>query len=228
MTVRRRATAKEFFEAIARRYDRVYALSGATSRERMARVLRALAGKKRVLVLGIGTGRELPALLDAGHEVVGLDVSPAMVAECNKRSRTVPIVVGDFYEPLPFADASFDAAIALHGTLTHPPAEATESLASLAKELARVLAHEGVLVAEVPAAEALARITAARDGMHVAEAGRDAFVHHDDTAQLDLEGVALAEEAWAAILAPWFTTEIEPLGTAEHLVVAARVVTFAP
>src|SRR5207302_1396932 len=66
--------ARGFFDAIARRYDRDYALSGITSRERMERVIRAIAGKTRVLVLGIGTGRELPALLDAGHDVTGLDV----------------------------------------------------------------------------------------------------------------------------------------------------------
>ncbi len=96
--------AKTFFDAIARRYDRVYALSGSSSRERLARVLAAIEGKRRVLVLGLGTGRELPALLDRGHEVTGLDVSPKMIALCNTRSRTVPTVEADFWQPLPFAE----------------------------------------------------------------------------------------------------------------------------
>jgi aryl-alcohol dehydrogenase-like predicted oxidoreductase len=123
--------ARTFFDAIARRYDRAYALSGPLSRARLARVVRELEGRTRVLVLGIGTGRELPALLDAGHEPVGLDVSPEMIAQCSHRARRVPIVLGDFYEPLPFGDASFDAAIALHGTLAHPPHEgAHRALAS--------------------------------------------------------------------------------------------------
>ena len=76
----RRAAVREFFDAIARRYDRAYALSGRASRERLARVVGLLEGRRRVLVLGIGTGRELPALLDAGHEVTGIDVSERMVA----------------------------------------------------------------------------------------------------------------------------------------------------
>ena len=80
-------SARTFFDAIARRYDRAYGLSGEVSRARLARVVRELHGRERVLVLGIGTGRELPALLDAGHEPTGIDISPGMIEVCNERSR---------------------------------------------------------------------------------------------------------------------------------------------
>lgn len=202
---------KAFFEAIARRYDREYALTGAISRERLARVLREISGRRRVLVLGLGTGRELPALLDAGHEVTGLELSPEMIALCNKRSRTVPIVEADFYAPLPFADASFDAALALHGTLAHPP-DATAH-ARLAKELGRVLTSDGVFVAEVPAAEGLARL-----GARVT--GPSTFVHHDAKTGITIEGVALTSEGWCTALQP-LHVRAEPLGDVEHLLVAS-------
>lgn len=204
-------SARTFFDAIARRYDRDYALSGPVSRERMARIVHELAGRTRVLVLGIGTGRELPSLLDAGHEPTGIDVSPAMIAKCNERSRKVPIVEGDFYEHLPFDDASFDAAIALHGTLAHPPRAGAH--AALAAELSRVLAPGGVFVAEVPAAEGLAKLG-------VTTTGSGSFVHRDDASGATIAGVALTADGWRAAFAPALDARVEPLGEVEHLVVA--------
>lgn len=210
------ARVRAFFDAIARRYDRDYALSGSASRPRMARVLAAIApdgAPRRVLALGVGTGRELPALLDAGHAVHGVDLSPEMVAICNRRSRTVPIAIADFFAPpLPFPDASFDAAVALHGTIAHPPDE--RAFARLASELARVLAPGGVFVAEVPAGEALA-------AMGVARTGPTTFVHRDEATGASIEGVALTAEGWRAALAP-LVARVEPLGAAEHLLVATR------
>jgi SAM-dependent methyltransferase len=203
---------KAFFDAIASRYDREYALSGALSRERLARVLSEIAGRRRVLVLGLGTGRELPALLDAGHEVTGLELSREMIALCNKRSRNVPIVEGDFYSPLSFADDSFDAALALHGTLAHPP-DATAH-ARLAKELARVLVRDGVLVAEVPGAVGLARL-----GARVT--GPNSFVHRDEASGIEIEGVALTADGWSTALVP-LDVRTELLGDVEYLLVASR------
>lgn len=211
--------AKTFFDAIARRYDRVYALSGETSRARMKRVVAALDGKRRVLVLGVGTGRELPALLDAGHEPVGIDVSEEMIALCNRRSRTIPIVLGDFWERLPWDDASFDAAVALHGTLAHPPSEA--SLGALAAELARVLEGGGVVVAEVPSTEGLAHLVPL-EGTRIERRGPTRFVHTDETAGVSIEGIALSAEEWRIPFERDFDVAVEPLGSAELLLIASR------
>jgi len=106
-----------FFDAIARRYDRTYGRSRAESTASLARVLALLAPRSHVLDLGVGTGRELPALLDAGHDPVGLDASREMLALCARRARPIPLVLGDLWERLPWEDASFDAVLALHGTL---------------------------------------------------------------------------------------------------------------
>jgi SAM-dependent methyltransferase len=203
-------TARAFFDAIARRYDREYALSGALSRERLARVLALIEGRRRVLVLGIGTGRELPALLDAGHEVRAIEISSEMIALCNQRSRRVPITEGDFYAPLPFANASFAAVLALHGTLAHPPHARAHS--DLAKEIARVL--DGVLIAEVPSEKFLA----------VAQqvTGKAEFVHRDERTQASLAGIALDAAGWQAAFAP-LAVEATPLGDLEYLLVARTV-----
>jgi SAM-dependent methyltransferase len=204
---------KSFFDAIARRYDRQYALSGATSRERLARMLRVIAGKRRVLDLGIGTGRELPALLDAGHDVTGLELSAEMIAEHDKRSRTVPMVRGDFYDhPLPFPDASFDAVIALHGTLAHPPRD--DAHRTLASEIARVLADGGVFYAEVPAAEGLAKLG-------VRMTGPRSFVHRDDASGIEITGVARTKDEWRDAFAP-LVVDVESMNDVEHAIHGTR------
>jgi SAM-dependent methyltransferase len=169
-----------FFDAIAPRYDRVYARDARSLRERLE-AARLPAG--RVLDLGIGTGRELAYLLDARHAVTGIELSPRMIEMCEKRARKVPIVRGDFYDPLPFPDASFEAAIALFGSLAHPPDPGAH--ARLAKELARVLVPGGVLVAEMP--------SPAWDGR----------VHEDEASGIRIVIRAPTEEEWRKTFDGW-------------------------
>jgi SAM-dependent methyltransferase len=215
--------SERFFEAIAGRYDRVYALSGPESKARLGRVLAELpAAPARVLDLGVGTGRELPALLDAGLEVTGVDVSQAMLDRCARRARPIPLVRADFWEPLPFAGASFDAAIALHGTLAHPPAE--EAIAKLGAELARVVRPGGVLVAEVPCPAWIEHLDALPStGERVLRrTGPRTCVFEDRVAGASIEARVLDESAWIAVLGPVWKARIEPLGALEWLVLARR------
>ena len=141
--------ARAFFDAIAPRYDRVFAREPSEVRAHVERVLAAIGrGPRDVLDLGVGTGLELPRLLDAGHRVIGVDVSPEMIALCNSRSRPIRCVECDFWSALPFEDASFDAVIALFGSLAHAPDAG--ALARLALEVRRVSREGSVFFAEVP------------------------------------------------------------------------------
>jgi SAM-dependent methyltransferase len=212
-----------FFDAIARRYDRAYGLDAAATRQRMARVLAALPkGPARVLDLGVGTGRELPALLDAGLEVTGLDLSPKMLAICARRTRPVATVEGDLWGPLPFADASFDAAIALHGTLAHPT-HAEGAHAALARELARVLRPRSPFVAELPSRKWLESVDVMDTGdTRFARTAADRALHEDRVAGVSIEAVIPSDAEWIAAFAPWFDATCEPLGASETLFVATR------
>jgi SAM-dependent methyltransferase len=208
--------ARRFFDAIAGRYEREYSLPAGESRARIERVRRELPSPPaRLLDLGVGTGRELTALLDAGYQPTGVDVSEAMLERCARRARPVPLVRCDFWERLPFDDGSFDGAIALHGTLAHPPDE--QALARLAQELARVVRPGGAFVAEVPAP---AWIDRASGDARVRRTGPDTATFADPVTGARIEARLLSDAGWAGALGPMWRTRVDPIGDAEWLVAA--------
>ncbi len=216
-------TAARFFDAIAGRYERAYAPATEESRRRMKRVLRELpAPPAAVLDLGVGTGRELGALQDAGYDVTGVDVSHGMLERCARRARAVPLVEADFWQPLALADASFDAAVALHGTLSHPPDDS--ALARLARELARIVKIGGVWVAEAPSPAWLDALTTlpAPPGQRVTRTGPMKCLVEDAVVSATIEARIFSSEEWREALAPkWFAT-VEASSAFEWLVVARR------
>ncbi len=218
--------AAAFFDAVAPHYDRAYALEGPEHRARMAALVAALGPAapgvaSEALVLGVGTGRELPTLLDAGFRTTGLDSSAAMLARCAGRARHGALVRGSFWEPLPFARGAFGAAIALHGTLAHPPDAGAP--ARLAAELARVVTPGGRVVLELPTRAWFARVAGRDDGgpgVLLLDGPRAAFVDRRTGARID--GLVVDPEAWASALAPAFACTLVPISSDEARLVASR------
>jgi len=102
----------------------------APSHDLVAEVLAQLRATDGPAVdVGCGRGQYLRALRSAGFVSTGVDLSPGMACD----------VVGDATR-LPFPDASFGAALALH-MLYHLP-----DPASGVRELARVVRRDGVVV----------------------------------------------------------------------------------
>jgi SAM-dependent methyltransferase len=96
---------------------------------------------RKVLDLGCRSGALTRHFLE-GNEVVGVDVDRAALAKAEERGITP--VVADVAEPLPFADATFDAVVA---------GELLEHVAFpelLVSEIGRVLAPGGKIVGSVP------------------------------------------------------------------------------
>jgi SAM-dependent methyltransferase len=93
----------------------------------------------RALDVGCGTGRHTAWLAAAGHDVVGIDPSPEMLARARRRLPDVEFREGDV-SALPAADG--EAALVVCAlALSHVP-----SLDAPLAELARVLAPSGLLV----------------------------------------------------------------------------------
>lgn len=91
----------------------------------------------RVLDAGCGTGMYVPDTLTRASEVVALDIAHNRLGNVDRRAHRV---CGDV-QTLPFPDATFDAAMAMH-MLYHVP-----DIALGASELRRVLRPDGVLYA---------------------------------------------------------------------------------
>ncbi len=83
-------------ERIAEVYDLFYGRRG--NPETVADFLAPLAGKRRALELGIGTGRIAIPLAARGVRLMGIDTSPAMVAKMRDKpgGADIPVVMGNF------------------------------------------------------------------------------------------------------------------------------------
>ena len=100
-------------------------------------VLALLQPFQRALDLGCGTGRLTQVLAQRGS-TIGLDASRAMLEEAQRENR-LALAQGDAFK-LPFADASFDAVVALRVVFHFADVEA------LLRQIARVVAPRGVFV----------------------------------------------------------------------------------
>ncbi len=77
-----------------------------------AATLRELPAGARILEIGAGTGRNFPYYPE-GASVVASELSGAMLEQARRKSRPPGVqLVRNSAERLPFADASFDAAVA--------------------------------------------------------------------------------------------------------------------
>lgn len=109
-----------------RRFDRIAPQYDETREPLDAETLRGLldalerGGARRLLEVGVGTGRIARPLTDAGGSVVGIDASREMLTRA-RRKGLAGLVRGSAYR-LPFHGASFDAVLFVHvlHVLDHP------------------------------------------------------------------------------------------------------------
>ncbi|SDD49362.1 Methyltransferase domain-containing protein [Geodermatophilus telluris] len=85
--------------------------------------------------LGCGTGRVAAHLAGLGLDVVGVDLSPAMLRVARRDSPGLPLAVGTL-AALPLADGVLAGALAWYSVIHTPPA----LLSGVCAELRRVLA----------------------------------------------------------------------------------------
>ncbi|HYI61783.1 MAG TPA: class I SAM-dependent methyltransferase [Acidimicrobiales bacterium] len=93
-----------------------------------------------ILDVGCGTGRLLPHLA-AGGEVVGIDLSPGMLAVARQEQPDAPLLVGAL-DALPLASGSAASAVAWYSTMYAPDDELVDAFA----ELGRIVAPGGLLL----------------------------------------------------------------------------------
>ena len=130
---------REKYEAIAPEFDRLEALVERLGIRSLRRSLFSQA-EGRVLEIAIGTGKNIPVYGDRVRHLVGVDLSPAMLAHARERARQAAFPVelreGDAMD-LPFAAGSFDTVTSSLSTCTFP-----DPVAAL-REMRRVVASHG-------------------------------------------------------------------------------------
>ncbi len=107
-----------------------------------------------VLDLACGSGRHTIPLSREGYSMVGVDVSPRLLAIAKGRLGGVQVVRADL-RFLPFRSGAFAAAVSMDTSVGYLPSE-HDDLQSLL-EAQRILAHNGVLVVDVFNHEQLVR-----------------------------------------------------------------------
>ncbi|HWO15495.1 MAG TPA: class I SAM-dependent methyltransferase [Solirubrobacterales bacterium] len=78
--------------------------------------LLGLAPGARVLDAGCGFGRFTAAMAEQGCETIGVDISPAAIAEAERRCPGPTYLVADLTEPLPEGVGPFDALLSMYSS----------------------------------------------------------------------------------------------------------------
>lgn len=145
------AESKRHFDEIATSWEKKYQRRASFERRQASFVgcLRQFApASSRVLDFGCGSGDIAIACSEAGYEVTGVDLSPAMIARARRRSRSRGITFdhldSDHPLRLPYPDACFDAVIA------SSVFEYVRGPFQTLGELRRVCKPNGLLLATVP------------------------------------------------------------------------------
>jgi SAM-dependent methyltransferase len=118
-----------------------YAYNGLTPPElaALASVAHSCRGK-RILDLGVGAGRTVPALRALSEHYVGVDYVPEMVARCRDRFPNVRFEVADARSLTAFADRSFDLIVFACNGISMV---AHEGRLAILKEVRRLLTPTG-------------------------------------------------------------------------------------
>ncbi|MEI7032284.1 class I SAM-dependent methyltransferase [Streptomyces pratensis] len=138
----RRGEAAAVFDALGAEYEHAFAGSAA-HRDSLDRLLADLPPGSRALDVGSGTGRPTAqALADAGHRVLGVDVSPVMTALAARQVPAAEFRCADIRD-MPVPKEAFDAVCVYFSLLQMP----REDQGELLERLTRSLRPGGLLVA---------------------------------------------------------------------------------
>ncbi|GLF99191.1 class I SAM-dependent methyltransferase [Streptomyces yaizuensis] len=163
--------AAAVFDALGADYERAFAASPAHL-DSLRRLIDALPPGSRVLDVGSGTGRPTArTLVDAGHHIQGIDVSPVMVELASRQVPEASFLRADI-RTTDLADASFDAVCVYFSLLQMDRTEQADVL----RRLARALVPGGLLaVATVPLDVEATDVVFMGQTVRVTSFGADAF-----------------------------------------------------
>jgi SAM-dependent methyltransferase len=126
-------------------YSKLYPHRNLREAERAVETVASfLPGRGPCLDVGSGAGRHLEVLRERGFDAVGIDRSPALLAEASERGTLHGRLVRADMRRLPFDDRTFAAVLSMFTSFGY--FESRSAHARLLSEFARVARREGVLV----------------------------------------------------------------------------------
>jgi SAM-dependent methyltransferase len=138
------------YDGFAERYDRFYGAFGEHTQS-IIEFYRVLLDRNRVhtvLDCACGTGRDLTLFHALGCEVVGSDISAAMLAQAARNLTTagldIPLHRADYRELPEHFDRRFDAVVCLSSSILHMPDE-PEAIRAF-RSMRQVLNPDGILI----------------------------------------------------------------------------------
>jgi ubiquinone/menaquinone biosynthesis C-methylase UbiE len=133
------------YDLAARAYaDRLYGeLAGKPfDREMLDRMIEKVGGIGTICDLGCGPGQIARYLKDRGADVMGIDLSPGMIAEARRLNPDIDFVQGDMRALDGVSSSAFGGIVAAYAIVNVSPAE----LPSVFREFERVLRPGGMLL----------------------------------------------------------------------------------
>lgn len=107
-----------------------------------------------ILDLGVGGGRTTPLLSGIGSKYIGIDYSPAMIEECQRKFPSLEFRIADVSDLSPLEDCSIDVVVFSFNGIDY--LETDEARHRCFREVARVLRPDGVFLFSSHHARALA------------------------------------------------------------------------
>jgi len=189
-------TVRSSFEQQAEEFSRSPVMTDAAALARLVAWTAARPGD-RVLDVACGPGLVAAALSPGARAIVGIDLTPAMIARgravaAEQGARNVSFVIGDVAR-LPFSDGAFGRVVSRRAFHHFPDP------AAVLREMSRVCARGGAVIIEDQAAqpeardaEAMTRIDILRDPSHTLALAPDAWPDLFPACGLRLERLEVA------------------------------------
>jgi len=100
------------FDRVADIYDRTRGLPEKVMKKTVGVLAKELKDNRRVLEIGVGTGRFAKPLQESHFEIVGIDIARDMMSKAKHKSVSNLLLADAYF--LPFREKSFDAALSVH------------------------------------------------------------------------------------------------------------------
>jgi len=135
-----------FYQELSRYYDEIFN----TDAKELHFFKERLAGKKRLLDIGCGTGNKTELFSASGNKIIAIDLDPGMIARAQAEHGKADVsyrVLDMLAIDREFAHASFDGILCLGNTLVH--LDSLECIRQMLNKIYALLSNGGISIIQI-------------------------------------------------------------------------------